>query len=122
MRLVRRRRFVLAARAMGLSSAKTEWVHVLPHAAPALAVNVALTLPLVVSAEAALAFLELDQSASWGSLIVSSAAGSFASLVAVVGATLLSHLAAERAVRRLLPHAIEGARDAPLATPRDRSR
>ncbi len=122
MRFVRRRRFVLAARAMGLSATRTEWVHVLPHAAPAIVVNLAFSVPLVVSVEAALAFLNLDQSASWGRLIVSSTSGNFAALLAVVGMTLLSHHAAERAVRRLLPHAIEAADDAPLATPRDRSR
>lgn len=121
-RFVRRHEFVFAARALGLSALKTTFAHVLPHAAPALTVNVALTVPLVVSSEAALAFVGLDQVPSWGALLVSSSSASASTLLAVVGLTYLTHLAAERATRRLLPHAIEAADDALLATAPDRSR
>jgi peptide/nickel transport system permease protein len=122
MRFVRRHLFVLAARGLGLSAATTQWRHVLPHAAPVLAVSVALTAPLVVCCEAALAILGLDGSASWGALIVSSSPGKLPALLAIVALTLVTHLAAERACWRLLPHTIGSTGHAPLATERDRSR
>lgn len=121
-RLVKRHEFVLAARALGLSTIKTTLSHVLPHAAPALTINVALTLPLVVSLEAALSFLGLDESPSWGALLVSASPSSIGTLFAVVVLTLLTHLAAEQASKRLLPHTIEAADSATLATAPDRSR
>jgi peptide/nickel transport system permease protein len=68
---VRERGFVRRAQAMGASSARIMWVHVLPQLRPLIMSNTALIIAQAILAEAALAFLGLESSdvVSWGTLI-----------------------------------------------------
>jgi peptide/nickel transport system permease protein len=66
------REFIEAARALGASPRRVMFVHMLPHAAPALLVHSSFSLAGVVLAEAGLSFLGLglgDEQPSWGGIL-----------------------------------------------------
>lgn len=68
---VRERGFVRRARAMGASSGRIMWVHVLPQLRGLILTNTVLMIAQAIMAEAALAFLGLEsaQVVSWGTQI-----------------------------------------------------
>lgn len=68
---LRNREFVLAARTMGLGSARVIWRHILPNALGPVIVVSTLTIATAIQTEAALAFLGLSDPnvMSWGALI-----------------------------------------------------
>ena len=66
---LRRREFVLAARALGASHTRVLLRHVLPNCASAIVVYATLSVPAVIILESYLSFLGLGLELSWGQLV-----------------------------------------------------
>jgi peptide/nickel transport system permease protein len=96
---VRQREYILAARALGLSTPRIFWRHILPNVSRPLVVQFTIILPTFILAETALSFLGVglqEPEASWGNMLAE------ASDLTLLQAQPLVHLAPAIAILLLV--------------------